>query len=73
VTSLGTSTEEVAAGAGELVDPRDIDAIAAALVRVLDDPGHAAALAAAGRSRAAEHTWERTARLTVEAYLEVVG
>lgn len=73
VTSLGTSTEEVAAGAGELVDPTDTDAIAAALGRVLDDPDHAAALAAAGRARAAEHTWERTARLTVEAYREVVG
>ncbi|MDY7105234.1 MAG: glycosyltransferase family 1 protein [Actinomycetota bacterium] len=73
VTSTGTSTEEVAAGAGELVDPRDTAAITAALARVLDDEAHAAALADAGRRRAAEHTWERTASLTVAAYREVAG
>jgi glycosyltransferase involved in cell wall biosynthesis len=71
VTSAGTATEEVAGDAGELVDPHDVASITAALARVLDDPGHADALRAAGRARAATFTWERTAALTAAAYAEV--
>jgi glycosyltransferase involved in cell wall biosynthesis len=69
VTSKGTATEElVAGGAGLAVDPHDPDAIAAAIARVLDDDDLVATLWAAARARAAERTWEATARLTVEAY-----
>ncbi len=69
VTSVGTSTEEVAGGAAVLVDPLDVDAIAAGL-----DVARARApeLAAAGRARAAELTWEATAAATLAAYLEAV-
>ncbi|MCK9794713.1 glycosyltransferase family 4 protein [Isoptericola sp. 4D.3] len=45
--------------AGALVDPDDTDAWADAVARVLDDADHRAALVAAGRSVAAERTWER--------------
>lgn len=69
VTSKGTATEElVAGGAGLAVDPLDTDAIAGALARILDDEDLAATLWAAARARAAERTWEATARLTVDAY-----
>lgn len=69
VTSRGTATEElVSGGAGLAVDPRDPDAIAAALTEVLDDADLAARLGSAARVRAAERTWETTAKLTVEAY-----
>lgn len=72
VTSTGTATEElVEGGAGLAVDPQDVDALAGAMRAVLDDPALAAALASAGRDRAAAHTWERTAELTAAAYAEV--
>jgi phosphatidylinositol alpha-mannosyltransferase len=43
---------------GLLVPPRDPNALAAALRRVLDDPALASALARAGRDRAAEYSWD---------------
>jgi glycosyltransferase involved in cell wall biosynthesis len=74
VTSLGTSTEELAAGgAGLLVDPRRPDAIAEALGRILDDTRLAAQLTGTGLRRAAEYTWERTAALVASAYVEASG
>lgn len=74
VTSAGTATEElVADGAGVAVDPTDPASIAAGLASVLDDPQQRDVLAAAGRARAASHTWSRTAELTVDAYREVLA
>lgn len=73
VTSLGTSTEELAHGAGILVDPRAVESIAEGMRRVLDDEGLAAELADRGRARAAEYTWERTASLVARCYEEVKG
>ncbi len=56
---------EVAGGAALLLPPRDVDAWAAALARVFDEPSLRAELATRGRSRAAAFSWERTARLTL--------
>jgi len=70
VTSRGTATEEVAGGAAVLVDPTDVDDIAAGIVRALADSDQ---LIAAGYERADELTWERTAADTVAAYEEVVA
>ena len=66
VTSRGTSTEEVAGGAAVLVDPTDVDAIVGRH-RGGRSPT-ATAWSAAGRARAAELTWERTADATLAAY-----
>lgn len=68
VTSAGTSTEELAEGAGVLVDPRDPDAIAAGMAAAM---ARRQELAEAGRRRAGGYTWERTGRLLVDAYREV--
>jgi glycosyltransferase involved in cell wall biosynthesis len=65
VTSRGTSTEEVAGGAAVLVDPFDVDAIAAGLAEA---ERRAAELVPAGLVRAAELTWDRTAERTLAAY-----
>jgi glycosyltransferase involved in cell wall biosynthesis len=65
VTSQGTSTEELARNAGILVDPRDAGSIAAGIERALGDDGR---LAEAGRARAVEYSWGRTADLVQEAY-----
>jgi glycosyltransferase involved in cell wall biosynthesis len=64
VTSSVSSLPEVAGDAALLVDPRDEAAIAGALERVLTDPALADDLRARGRARAAEFSWERTARAT---------
>jgi glycosyltransferase involved in cell wall biosynthesis len=69
VTSLGTSTEELAGDAGVLVDPHDPHSIADGIHRALDDAGE---LARAGRERIARYTWTRTADLVVAAYDDVV-
>jgi glycosyltransferase involved in cell wall biosynthesis len=68
VTSAGTSTQELAEGAGVLVDPRDPESIAAGMDSAM---ARREELAAAGRRRAAEYTWERTGGLLVDAYREV--
>jgi glycosyltransferase involved in cell wall biosynthesis len=68
VTSLGTSTEELAGEAGLLVDPLDVEALAAALERVLGDETLARRLGELGRERAARYSWERSADLVLEAY-----
>ncbi|MFN2490208.1 MAG: glycosyltransferase family 4 protein [Actinomycetota bacterium] len=68
VTSRGTSTEELAAGAGVLVDPHDPGAIAEGINEVLNDGPRAAQLAEAGRTRAAGYSWSRCGDLVLEAY-----
>jgi glycosyltransferase involved in cell wall biosynthesis len=73
VTSAGTATAEAAGDAALLVDPLDTDAIAAAIGRVLEDRALAERLAAAGRDRAAQLTWERSADLVAAALRDVVS
>lgn len=70
VTSRGTSTEEVAGGAAVLVDPFSVEDIARGIESALADRG---SLSAKGLRQAARHRWSETARLTVQAYREVLG
>lgn len=71
VTSRGTATAEVAGDAGVLVDPLDVDSIAAGLATALERRREdAAGEAARARDRAATFTWARTADATVAAYEE---
>ena len=65
VTSRGTATEEVAGGAAVLVEPTDVDSIAAGIDEALGRPDE---LRAAGLARAATLTWAATVDATVEAY-----
>ncbi len=73
VTSAGTSTEELATGAGLVVDPRDPDAVAGAIAAVLEDPCVAERLAVAGRERAGRYPWAATAALVAAAYREAAA
>jgi glycosyltransferase involved in cell wall biosynthesis len=59
---------EVTAGAALLVDPEDESALAGAMARVLTEPGLAAAMAARGRARADDYTWEGSAARLLAAY-----
>jgi glycosyltransferase involved in cell wall biosynthesis len=71
--SNASSLPEVAGDAALLFDPRDEQAIASALRRLLDEPALAASLRARGLVRAREFTWERTARLTLDSYARALG
>ena len=59
----GGAPETVVEGeTGHVVDGRSVDAVADAVVRVLEDPDRAAAMGAAGRARVAEHwRWDTLA------------
>ena len=61
VASNTTSIPEVVGDAALLCDPYDATAFAAALHRVLGEPGLAEALRRRGTGRAREFTWEKTA------------
>jgi glycosyltransferase involved in cell wall biosynthesis len=71
--SNASSLPEVAGDAALLFDPTDEAAIAAAMSRLLDDPHEAQRLRAAGARRAAEFTWQRTARATLDSYERVLS
>jgi glycosyltransferase involved in cell wall biosynthesis len=61
VASTAGSLPEVCGEAALLADPRDPRAIAAAVRRVLDEPGLADRLRAAGHARAGGYTWRDAA------------
>lgn len=66
VTSTGGACPEVAGDAALLVDPLDVDSIAAGIYRGLTDQPLRAELRARGLVRAREFTWERSARQTID-------
>jgi glycosyltransferase involved in cell wall biosynthesis len=66
------SIREVTGGAARLVPPEDVTALASAVVELLSDAAERQRLASAGLERAAEFSWERTARLTLEVYEEAL-
>ncbi|HUO85979.1 MAG TPA: glycosyltransferase family 1 protein [Thermoanaerobaculia bacterium] len=73
VTSDVSSLPEIAGDAALLVDPRDASALARALRRLIDEPALAADLAARGRIRAAEFSWERTAAAMEDVFREALA
>ncbi|MEX1158513.1 MAG: glycosyltransferase family 1 protein [Thermomicrobiales bacterium] len=71
ICSNRSSLLEVVGDAGLLIDPEP-DAIARALVHVLTDDALRADLARRGLRRAATFSWNRTMRLTLSAYHDVL-
>jgi glycosyltransferase involved in cell wall biosynthesis len=65
VASNRSSLPEVAGDAALLVDPQDRGAMRSAIERALEDGDK---LGSAGRERARQFTWQRTAELTANAY-----
>jgi glycosyltransferase involved in cell wall biosynthesis len=63
---------EVTGGAARLFNPRDTSELARALLELLDEEGARRELSQAGLRRAAEFSWERTARMTLEVYGEAL-
>jgi glycosyltransferase involved in cell wall biosynthesis len=72
VASNRGALPEVLGDAGPLVEPDDPAAIAAAIGRLLADDGYAGDCAARGARRARQVSWDRTARLVYDVYLQAV-
>jgi glycosyltransferase involved in cell wall biosynthesis len=70
VAGRAAAVAEVTGGAARLVNTDDRREFARALLELLEDDGARRALAEAGLRRAAEFSWERTARTTLEVYAE---
>ncbi|MCS6770923.1 MAG: glycosyltransferase family 4 protein [Kiritimatiellae bacterium] len=62
------SLPEVAGDAARTVDPAILPQLVSALTEILSDPALWHELSRRGLQRAAQFTWERTARLTLDAY-----
>ena len=73
ITSRIPAIEETVGSAAILVEPTDVAALAKSIVEVWNDPQHRDHLSAAGLTRAAKFTWERTAELTLEVYRDLLS
>ena len=71
ITSTTSSMPEVAGDAALLVDPTRPDAIAAAILRLQNEPAERAALVAKGLARVRQFSWRETARQVLQVYEEV--
>lgn len=73
ITTTGGALPEVAGDAAETVPPANPQAIADAIIRLMDDPKRAKALGEAGYKRVLENfTWEKAAENVVKTYREVM-
>jgi glycosyltransferase involved in cell wall biosynthesis len=70
VTSAGGATEELANGAAVLVDPRDVEQIAAGIREAIE---RRADLRARGLERASNFSWRATAEATAAVYREAAA
>jgi len=68
-----TSLPEVVGDAGVLVDPFDVNALAAAIERVVSDSNLRAKLSVQGLARAKLFEWRETARQTLAVYQKAAG
>ena len=73
VAARAGSLPEIYGEAALYCDPRDIESIASALGRVAADAELRARLSTLGRDRAAEFSWARTARETLDVYRDAVA
>jgi glycosyltransferase involved in cell wall biosynthesis len=73
VASSRASLPEVVGDAGIVVDPLDVDGMAAAVRRLRADAGLRDDLVSRGRARAAAFTWDTAARRTADLLWEAAG
>jgi len=69
--STSASVPEIAGDAALLVDPTDVGAIAAAMIRLSNDASCRSALRERGRVRAQRFTWDQVARDVMNVYEQV--
>ncbi len=70
-TNIPAITETVGSAA-VLVSPTDVQALTKSITEVLTDPNQRQRLAEAGVRQAAQFSWEKTAKATLEVYLEAM-
>lgn len=68
-----SSLPEVAGDATLLADPKDIEAIAAQMELLLDQPELRVSLSEKGRKRAKEFTWEKSASVLLDLFRQLSG
>jgi alpha-1,3-rhamnosyl/mannosyltransferase len=73
IASRAASIPEVLGNAGILVDPEDTRGWVQAIIAVVNDEHRRSEMKAAGLARAAQFTWARTARITLDVYRRAVG
>jgi glycosyltransferase involved in cell wall biosynthesis len=73
VCSSGSALAEVAGDAALLVDPHDVNGLAHAVERVIEDRALAADLRRRGLERSLRFDWEETAARTLAFYRKVLG
>ncbi len=72
VASRIPSLSETTGGAARLFDPHSTDELARVMIELMEDENARVQLAAGGRRHAAQFSWERTARMTLEVYGEAL-
>ena len=73
ITSNTSSLLEIASDAAETVDPHDVEALAAALVKLATSADQRRELSARGLVRAQQFSWARTAKEMLALYGRVAG
>ncbi len=73
IATTASPLPELLEGGGYFVPPGDVDAIAAAMRRLLDDEVGRRAMGDVARQRAGELSWDRCARQTLAAIEEAAG
>ena len=73
LTSSTSALQEIAGGHALLVDPMDVDAIAAGIVLLATDAGARAQYAALGSKRALDFSWDTAAQRTLDVYAAALG
>jgi glycosyltransferase involved in cell wall biosynthesis len=73
ITSRVPALEETVGKAAFLFNPVSVDELAAAIIQLWNSPERRLQLSKAGVQRAADFTWEKTARLTLDVYREVLS
>jgi glycosyltransferase involved in cell wall biosynthesis len=73
IAARTSSIPEVVGDGGLLVDPRDLEELGDAMLRVYRDSGLRERLVEKGRQRAKLFSWDRTARETFNVYKSVAG
>jgi glycosyltransferase involved in cell wall biosynthesis len=73
LTSATSALQEIAGGYAYLVDPMDVDAIAAGIVALATDEKVHADYALLGKKRALDFSWDKAAERTLEVYASALG